>query len=172
MNKTPRLIRLLLVAAAVSLVAAGCSDNAKVGSGVKLDAKGKGGALRDATTTTAAPTTTTTVKATTTTAKATTTTTRPTTTTTAASAIVIKVQDDEQGVAFDPPQIRVRPGAIVEWRNVGTKKPRQIKAEDGAFRSPPIPPGGSWRWTANVVGSHNYADETRPYAVAGKVQVG
>ncbi|HEV7886262.1 MAG TPA: hypothetical protein VGO92_01800 [Acidimicrobiales bacterium] len=163
--------RTLLVLLVVGLLAGACGSDTKVGSGVKVDKKGKGGALRDQTTTTA-PTTTTTVKTTTTAAK-TTATTKPTTTTTAAAAIVIKIQDDEQGLPFQPAAIRVKPGSIVEWQNVGTKGvARQIKAADNAFRSPLIPPGGSWRWTANAVGTHDYKDETRPYAVSGKIQVG
>jgi plastocyanin len=170
MTTTSRPIRLLLVCAlALALVASACGDESTVGSGVKLDKQGEGGALRDPATTTSTPPTT---AATTTTAgKAATTTAKPTTTTTAAATVVIKVQDDEQGVAFDPPQVRVRKGSIVEFKNVGTKKARQLKAQNGAFRSPPINPGESWRWTANVVGTHNYADETRPYAVAGQIQV-
>ena len=173
MNTTPRnrILRLLVVLLVLGLVAGACSKDTKVGSGVKLGQKGKGGAIRDQTTTTA-PATTTTVKSTSTTAAKATTTTRPVTTTTAAAAIVIKIQDDEQGQPFSPAAIHVRTGSIIEWRNVGTKQPRQIKAADNAFRSPPIPPGGSWRWTANVPGTHDYMDETRPYAVSGKIQVG
>lgn len=172
MSRTPRtpLVRLILLILALGLVAAACSDDAEVGSGVKKDENGKAGALRDPATTS---TTSTTVPSTTTTAgKKTTATTAATTTTTVNAAIVIKIQDDEQGIAFDPPQVRVKKGAIVEWQNVSTTgKTRQLKAEDNAFRSPPIPPGGTWRWTANVSGTHNYADETRPYAVAAKLQV-
>lgn len=170
MNHTPRLIRLLAIVALLALVLAGCGDDTEVGSGVKLDEKGEAGALRDPATTTTAPTTTT-IAPTTTTAKPTATT-KATTTTTAMAAVVIKIQDDKQGVAFDPPQVRVKRGQVVEWKNVSAEgTTRQIRSEKNVFRSPPIPPGGTWRWTANVPGTHNYADETRPYAVAAKLIV-
>lgn len=171
MMKTPR-IRLLALVAMLALLVAACGNDSEVGSGVKLDEKGKAGALRDpATTTTAAPTTTT-AAPTTTTAKATATTAKATTSTTAAATVVIKIQDDRQGIAFDPAQVRVKRGQVVEWKNVSAEgTTRQIKSEKNVFRSPPIPPGGTWRWTATVVGTHNYADETRPYAVAAKLVV-
>jgi len=174
MSRTPRLrfTRLVMILLALGLVAAACGGDSEVGSGVKVDEKGKSGAFRDDATTTTT-TATTLPPSTTTTKPNTATTARQTTTTAQAVAVVIKVQDDEDGIAFDPPQVRVKKGAVIEWKNTSTRgNTRQIKAENGAFRSPPIPPGGTWRWTANVTGTHNYADETRPYAVAAKIQVG
>jgi hypothetical protein len=49
--------------------------------------------------------------------------------------------------------------------------PRSVEDSAGAFRSPTIPPGGSWDYKANTAGTYNYSDGTRPYAV-GQLVVG
>ena len=81
-------------------------------------------------------------------------------------AIVIKIQSDtaKGGSQFDPRVARVRSGSIVRWQNVDTKA-RSVVADNGAFRSPDIGPGGHYDYVASTPGSFNYSDGTRPYAV-------
>jgi plastocyanin len=73
--------------------------------------------------------------------------------------------DNQASTQFDPPAARVFKGTVVKWTNKDTA-PRSIEADNGAFKSPSIPPGGTFTYTANAVGSFNYHDGTRPYAVA------
>jgi len=149
------------------LLAAGCGDKSSVGSGVKVGKSGGGGAaLRDAASTTTLPPTTVTTRAVTTTRRA-----APTTVTTAAEVAEIKIQDDEQGDPFVPRLLQVPRGRSIKFTYVGTKQPRQVQAkEGGAFRSPPIPPGGSWTWKPAAAGTYDYIDTTRPYSF-GEIQV-
>jgi hypothetical protein len=42
--------------------------------------------------------------------------------------------------------------------------PRSVVANDGTFRSPDIPPGGTFLYQATKAGSYQYQDGTRPYA--------
>lgn len=89
----------------------------------------------------------------------------------AGPAIVIKIQSDTAagGSQFEPRVARVQRGATVRWQNVDAK-PRSVEADNGAFRSPTIPPGGTWDYVASTPGQFNYHDGTRPYAV-GTLQV-
>jgi plastocyanin len=89
----------------------------------------------------------------------------------AAPSLVIKIQSDNAagGSQFDPRIARVRRGSIVRWTNTDDK-PRSVEADNGAFRSPSIPPGGKFDYTADTAGSFNYHDGTRPYAV-GSLEV-
>jgi plastocyanin len=174
MNRTTSRLGLVV---ALLLTLAACGGGKEVGTGVGVnDQGGASGALRDTTTTAAAvtaPTTTAKAAATTTAPKAVTTTAPPASTTTAAPQNVIKIQDDEQGAALDPRQFQVPKGSTVTWKNVSAKgATRQVAAENNAFVSPEIPPGGSWTWTANVPTQViNYRDTSRPYAVAAQLQV-
>ena len=182
---------ILLIALAVfALGGSACSEKNEVGEGVDTDGSGGGGgnaAFRD-TTTTEAPTTTappttqapvttkpptaTTKPATATTqapptTKPPTATTKPPTATTspAAAALTIGIYSDTSGKnQFEPRQAGVQRGAIVRWQNFDSV-PRSVEDSGGAFRSPSIPPGGTWDYKASTPGKYNYSDGTRPYAV-------
>jgi plastocyanin len=160
----------LLVALAVfALGVSACSENNKVGEGVDPSAiggEGGDGAIRD-TTTTEAPTTT---APPTTQAPATTRpvpTTKPPSTTQPVNqiALTIGIHSDTSGKnQFEPRQAGVQRGATVRWQNFD-EKARSVEDSGGAFKSPLIPPGGTWDYKANTVGKFNYSDGTRPYAV-------
>lgn len=151
----------------VVLVVAACGSSTTVGDG--LDVKESDGQascrLGECTTTTAAV-----AGITTTTAKPTTTT-RPaavapsTTTTTARQAVfVIRIQADSAGRQFDPAVAKVASGSTVRWTNTDSVV-RSIEAANGAFASPPIPPGESFDYKAPGIGRYEYHDGTRPYAI-------
>jgi hypothetical protein len=53
----------------------------------------------------------------------------------------------------------------VIWHNTDTK-PHGVQAQNGAFKSGPIAPGGSYSWAAKVPGDYAYQDSTRPYVNA------
>jgi plastocyanin len=72
--------------------------------------------------------------------------------------------DGTASTQFDPAAARVFRGSTVRWVNKDTQ-PRSVEADTGAFKSGPIPPGGSWTYQAGTVGTFNYHDGTRPYAV-------
>jgi plastocyanin len=158
--------RLLTVLAVVALAvgAAACSSDNKVGEGLNTDVKGGTNRLGEATTTTAPPVTT---AAPATAPKAVVTTAKPPVTAAkaapAAPALVIKIQ--QSSPQFDPALGAVRTGQIVRWQNADSQ-PRSVEADNGAFRSPMIPPGGTFDLKAPAPGSYNYHDGTRPYAVA------
>jgi len=167
--------RLVAVALAVTALAAvGCSEDTAVGEGVNLNIKDKAEGLRlgETTTTTAAPeeqeeqggraalgdTTTTTVPATTTTVAA------------REVALQIAINSDTSGsTQFVPSAARVFAGSLVEFVNTDSV-PRSVVADNGAFDSGMIPPGGTWRYDATQPGAYNYHDGTRPYAV-GTIEV-
>jgi plastocyanin/predicted small secreted protein len=171
---TTVLAAFLLIA---SFVLAACGDDTKVGSDNLKDFKSESGsgALGGATTTvapvetTAAPAVTaapvTTAKpAPVTTAKPAPTTTAPTATTVAAS-IVVKVQGDAQGNAFEPSNTRVYGGSVVRFENTDSAA-HQVRARNGEFQSPSIAPGGTWDFKVNLgPGNYEFTDATRPYAV-------
>lgn len=173
-------IALVTLVALVSLVAVGCSDKAKVGSGVNTDIKS---AIQDQrlgeTTTTAAPSaappqqvaigaTATTVKPTTTTPPTTKAPQRVTTTTAAkAQVFQVSINSDKSGkTQFDPQQVSVFVGTAIEFVNTDTV-PRSVKSGQGAaeqFQSPDIPPGGTFTFTPSTAGTIPIVDGTRPYA--------
>lgn len=163
----------LSLAVLLALGAAACGDSSKVGEGLEAKKGEKGGAdcrLGECVTsttggpTTTAPATTTTVRPTTT-VKAATTTTAP-----KAAMFVIKVQNDStSGGQFSPRLAVVRKGTVVRWTNTDTVA-RSVEADEGRFKSPSIPPGGSYDYVADTPGDFNYHDGTRPYAV-GTLQV-
>lgn len=153
----------LLLLVLVLVAGAACSSDNKVGEGLDTNVKGGSGPRLGEATTTIAPVTTAAPPATT--AKPVATTARPVATTAppASPALVIKIQ--AASPQFDPAVGSVRSGSIIRWQNVDSQ-PRSVEADNGAFRSPPIPPGGTFDLKAPAPGSYNYHDGTRPYAVA------
>lgn len=168
--------RLATVLLAGSLVFAACGGDTEVGSEDLTDFESEGGpgALGGETTTVppATPDTTAAPAATappTTAAPATTAKPAPATTaappTTAAASIVVRIQGDGQGNAFDPSNTRVYAGSIVRFENVDSA-PHQIRARNGEFQSPSLDAGAVWDFKANLApGTYEFTDSTRPYAV-------
>ncbi len=177
---------LITVVVALSAALSACGEKNKVGNGALLDFKDQAQGRLGATTTTApvettiaaaggkagvGQVTTTTVAPTTTQAPAlaatTTTTAAPTTTTTARQAPVteISINSDGGSSQFDPSQAAAFVGGIFRWTNRDSV-PRSVEADDGSFRSPMLGPGESFDFKAAKVGTVNYHDGTRPYAVA------
>ena len=183
-----RAVRLLVVLG-LAVALAGCGSDNKVGNKALLDFKEEAQTrLGETTTTTAPPTTTTTaVAATATTAAvakqpasgtATTSppTTRPATATTATTATTAQVPqeavlaiaingDTTSDPPLDPQYARVYVGGIVRWTNTDSK-PHSVQAVSGQFRSPDIPPGGTFEYKATTAGIFDYSDGTRPYVNA------
>lgn len=86
------------------------------------------------------------------------------------STFRIAVNSDTASVpGFDPPVARVFQGTAVTWANTDSVA-RSVEADEGGFKSPSIPPGGSWTYTASTPGRFNYHDGTRPYTV-GSIEV-
>ena len=85
----------------------------------------------------------------------------------AVSAFVITINSDTSaaGSQFTPSVARVFVGQVVTWKN-GDTVPRSVVEDNGVFKSPAIPPGGTYTYTADKPGTFNYKDGTRPYAVA------
>ncbi len=169
--------RLLALLVALAVVTIACGDDAEVGEDVQTEGGGGGNlSIGEETTTTEAPAITvpTTQAPPSTTAKPTTTTTaRPAPTTTAAprdTGFPISINgDNSEKPQFDPPAAAVAVGTVVRFVNEDTAV-RSVVAQNGAFRSPDIPPGGSWSYKATQPGEYNYQDGTRPYAV-GRLEV-
>ncbi len=160
----------MLLFVVLALVAGGaCSSDNKVGEGLDTDLEGGGNTRLGETTTTVAPVTTAPVATTakpvaTTPPRAAAVTTAPP----AAPAIVVKIQSASP--QFDPALAAVRSGATVRWQNTDSQ-PRSVEADNGSFKSPLIPPGGTFDLKAPGPGTYNYHDGTRPFAVA-QLQVG
>lgn len=159
---------LLLLAVLGLLLGAACAQDEKVGSGVNVEGGGGQGGPRLGETTTTAPPPETTAAPRTTQAP----TTRPPTTqpptTQRQVAITIEIANRSE---YNPTIARVPRGAVVRWVNKDSIE-RQVVANDGAFTSPKIPPGGIFDWVANVPGEHPYSDPDVPFAAGAKVQVG
>ena len=157
--------RLMVVAAVLALVLAGCSDDRGYGSEDLTDFKEKPQTDLGAPSTTqaaapaAAPPVTQPESRPTTTRPAPTTTTKP-----AAQGYPIKIQPDQAGTQFEPRVAQVFAGTPVTWTNTDSV-PRSVEFADGSYSSGPIPPGGSATFTASRAGEFNYSDGTRPYAV-------
>lgn len=182
---------LSLAVALLALAAlAGCGEDNKVGDESLLNFKEQVGPRLGETTTTTVASTTTTVASSQGTApggrpSATATTTPPTSrpaaqppATTQATAprpqvATLEIFINSDNVAdppLDPVAARVFVGSVVRWVNKDGV-PRSVVAADGkAFRSPQIPPGGSFDYKANTVGLFDYGDGTRPY-VNGSLEV-
>jgi plastocyanin len=73
--------------------------------------------------------------------------------------------DNSGSPQFNPPAARVYTGTIIVFTNKDSV-PRSVVSDNGTFNSGPIAPGATWNYTAAIVGTFNYHDGTRPYAVA------
>ena len=176
MNRRPLLTLVLL--ALLSLGVAACGEDSKVGSDkLKNFESQEGDGALGATTTTAAPAeaaTTAPPAAAPTTAPPTTappttkpapTTTAPPVATTAAPSIIVKIQGDGQGNAFEPSNVRAYANSTIRFENVDSAA-HQIRSRNGEFQSPSLAPGAVWDFKVNVApGNYEYTDTARPYAV-------
>ena len=163
------------------VVVAACSSKQTVGTGVDVNVKGAYNRL-GATSTTAAgaatavtqpsghlgigasPSTTQvalTVRPATTAVRAVVTTQAPPT---IALDIAIHGDTGTSTTQFDPSAARVYVGSLVRWTNRDTVA-RSVVADTGAFSSGMVAPGATFVYKAGTVGSFNYHDGTRPYAV-------
>lgn len=79
--------------------------------------------------------------------------------------ITINSDTSAAGSQFTPSVARVYAGQVVTWKNEDSVA-RSVVADDGAFTSPAIPPGGTFEYKATTAGTFSYHDGTRPYAVA------
>lgn len=166
-----------LVVVLVALVAAGCSSDNKVGEDVDLSIGKQVDQQRlgQATTTLAPPPTVAGAQPGGPAAigRATTTTKAPETTTTTQRKeqfFEIGIFGDNSGSSqFNPSAVAVARGVNIRWTNRDTVA-RSVEAENGAFNSGMIPPGGTFIWKADKAGAFNYTDGTRPYAV-GRLEV-
>ena len=169
-----KLVRPFMAAVLALTVLAACSSDSKVGDDSLLNVKDEVAKQRlgERTTTTAAAVTTTApgakvgLGAAPTTAKP-----QTATTTAAAKEYVITINGDRSGAAsqFDPNNATVYVNYPVRFQNNDTAA-RSVVSNDNKFRSPSIPPGGSWTLTLPTPGQYNYQDGTRPYAV-GSIRV-
>lgn len=158
---------LVVLFTVLAVVVAACGSDTEVGEGVEVESDGSDvlGALRD-TTTTAPPRLTEDGGGSATTAPPATA--APTTappTTQAQPAIVIAIQADTAGFAFDPQVAQVPQGRIVRWVNQDSQA-RSVVFADNSFTTGEIPPGGHFDYVADRRGTFNYTDGTRPYAQA------
>jgi plastocyanin len=71
--------------------------------------------------------------------------------------------------AFKPATVTIATGSAIKWTNVDTKA-HQVIANSGAFASPTIAAGRSWKHTFNTAGTFRYHDALHP-ALTGKVVV-
>lgn len=163
--------RLLATVVCAAFVLAACGSNNKVGSGVDLSVKGQLNQQRLGQTTTTVPVATTApANRSLGVGQSSTTTTRPvvaSTTSTTAQQFALDISINSDGgstTQFDPSAGRVFKDSLVKWTNKD-KVARSIEADAGAFNSGPIQPGSSFVYKASSVGSFNYHDGTRPYAV-------
>lgn len=164
--------RSLVLLVALLLLLTGCGKGAATGKGVNLKASGGANGLFP---TTAPPKVkpSASVKpkpvVTHTTAPPHRPTQRPTQAPVSAPPFNIALNGDKSGKALiDPPQASVYAGTKVVWHN-NDSKPHGVQAQNGAFKSGPIAPGGSYTWVA-VAGMYAYQDSTRPY-VNAQIQV-
>lgn len=190
-------IRLAVVVMAVAALAAGCSEDSSVGSGVEVGGGGGPGALRDQSTTTVAagdqpapPTTKPQASAaiqepaqdarpaggtpaTTAPPPVVTEETAPEAPVTTQPARETAIKITDAGTSFDPVIAQAAAGTKVTWENTGTA-PRQVADRDNKyFVSPMIEPGQKFTWNVNAPAGTtvNYRDTTRPYAQAAKIEI-
>lgn len=155
--------RILAALLMTVVVAAGCGKSNEVGSGVDLNIKDQAEEARLGESTTTVPPSSIpgdrgALGETTTTAPA-------TTTTVQAVTLTIAVNGDSgSATQFEPSDARVYVGSLVEWVN-NDSVARSVIADNGAFDSGEIPPGGTFRYSATAAGQIAYTDGTRPYAV-------
>ncbi len=89
-----------------------------------------------------------------------------TTTTQAPEQVVeILIQSDSADKPMEPDYARAYVGTKVRWVNKDTVA-RSVAATTGEFKSPAIPPGGTFEYKATKVGIFDYGDGTRPYVNA------
>jgi plastocyanin len=74
--------------------------------------------------------------------------------------------DNTSQPQFSPPAAKVYTGTVITFTNHDSVPRSVVSDNSGVFDSGPIPPGGTWKYTAATVGTFNYHDGTRPYAVA------
>ena len=87
----------------------------------------------------------------------------------AAAKFPISIESDNNAPIFNPPLARVYQGTIMVWTNHDSVA-RSVVANNGVFNSGNIAPGASYSYQVTSIGSYDYSDGTRPYAVA-QVQV-
>jgi plastocyanin len=73
--------------------------------------------------------------------------------------------DSASAGPFNPPAARIYKGTCASFVNRDVT-PRSVVADAGSFTSGTIAPGKSWTYCGKQVGTFNYHDGTRPYAVA------
>lgn len=167
--------RPLTLLLALALLLAACGEDNSVGGGEVFEFdQQQAEALGGSTTTTAAPENTVPDQSTTTVAADQTTTTVQQTTTTLPPeeqqvSVEVLIQEDATGQAFAPRIVAIPVGGKVRFVNT-TSVARSVVADNGAFDSGNIAPGGVWIFEATSPGQYNYTDGTRPYAV-GTVDV-
>ena len=165
------MIRRIIFLLALSLAAAACGDDTSVGDDALFQFdQDQANALGGSTTVPVTEAPATIPQETTTTVAATTETTAAPVATTVPPeqqevSIEIIVSDDGQGNGpFDPRVAAIRVGGKVRFVNQGTVA-HSVVADNGAFSSGEIAPGGVWIYTAEFPGQFNYSDGARPYAV-------
>lgn len=79
---------------------------------------------------------------------------------------VITINGDRSGAEsqFDPNTVTVFVNYAIRFQN-NDSVARSVVSNENNFRSPSIPPGGSWVLKIPTPGRYNYQDGTRPYAV-------
>lgn len=75
-----------------------------------------------------------------------------------------------QSKGFDPPEIAVKAGQVVKWKNDGSEA-HTVTADDGSFDSGSMAPGAEFRCTFSKPGTFSYKCTPHPWAT-GKVTVG
>jgi plastocyanin len=157
-------------ACGVLVLAAGCGGDNKVGDDSLLNFKDQAQQRLGATTTTATPTTVAGAKgqlglgATTTAPPKKVATTQPPVQQAQQTFDIEINSDGTSSTQFDPAAARVFKGTVIKWTNKDTVA-RSVEADNGAFKSAAIPPGGTFTFKADALGQFNYHDGTRPYAV-------
>lgn len=86
-----------------------------------------------------------------------------------AVTVTVTISADTTQQQLSPQSFTVNAGTIVKWVNHDSVA-RGVQANGGGFKSPLIPPGGSWSYTFTATGTYDYQDSTRPY-VTGEVVV-
>src|SRR5947209_8120656 len=69
------------------------------------------------------------------------------------------------GIRFQPPELTVRAGETVEWKNEDIVS-HTVTADDGSFDSGLIPPGGTWKMTVKNAGPLEYHCRPHPNMTA------
>lgn len=67
-----------------------------------------------------------------------------------------------KGFAFVPASVTVHVGATVTWTN-GDEEPHTVVAPGGPFRSTPLTPGATFRYTFGKPGHYSYVCTIHPF---------